>query len=441
MINLFENKKVLIPILLVWIAIGTLFIYRVPFDRPGPAHDFWGHIGYTDHIARNHSLPNPIGWWEAPQAPLYYFINSFMLPKSLLANTVTGKTAHINFVRGLSVLYGAIVLIIFSWFLTKFNFNPFIQVLVLLFTITTPAFIIVFSTYNNDSLAMMLSVILLFLSYKLYYKWSWKIAPLLLLVATAAVYTKISAAIAHITISLFCCRNFKDKKLPSSTELKIVGILALAIILLFPWARFHNYKHTGKYLPSYNYIFGVKTKFGKEEFKTVLGVVFRIPKWQSYKPDLSHEWDDPFCHPFFEAPNIATKRYDYLAYTLLTMTIDTYKYVVPAVGFVWAILFLHLIAFIIALREIFKSTINKLCGFIIFTSHFLAIVFILPVAIFTPGPQIDYRYISWGFLPWIILYASVLSKEGKLSSILRRVFTLCIIVQIYFLITLVSVWE
>lgn len=431
------SKNFLVSVILLWIIIAVLFISRVPYDRPGPAHDFGGHLGYTTHILTNHALPNPLGWWEAPQAPLYYFINSFILPKSLL----TDKIAHIKFVRCLSVLYGTIVLVIFSWFLTKFNFTPITQGLVLLFIATTPAFVIVFSTYNNDSLAIMLSVVLLLLGYKLYYQWSWKLAPIFLFVATASLYTKLSTVIAHLTIILICCESIRHKKLPNLTQLKIICVLIMSILLLFPWAKFHNYKYTGKYFPSYTDVFGIKTKFGNEEFKTILGVVFRIPEWQKYKPDLSHEWDDPFCHPFFEAPNISTKRYDYLAYTFLTMTIDTYKYLAPAVGVVWSVLFLHLIAFIFAIKEIFKSALNKLCGFIIFVSHLLSIALVLPATIFTPGPQVDYRYICWGLLAWAILYASALNNNNSASKFLARVMLLCSLVQIYFLMTMITVWE
>ena len=289
-------------VLIVWLVLSLNYFFHTPWDIR--SHDTWTHIEYTEFVAEKHRLPIYPEIFQAVQPPLYYLINSFC-PHASAPPGSDQKLKHINFIRLLSVFYGAISLLLIFWFLNEATNNHLSKLLVLIFIATTPKFIYMFTTYNNDSLATLLCIGTVVISYKLYLKWRWTLATLLLLFSIGALYTKYSSMICIgsifmvLLIKMFLIKNVQGH------YLKIITTLFFSVILLLPWTILHNYNHTHKYCPS---MFGdTLSFFNKDRYKNILGYVLRISKLQEKKPDYTHEWDDPFVHPSWDYINPATK--------------------------------------------------------------------------------------------------------------------------------------
>lgn len=429
-----NEKNVLKLTVAAWIIIAVLYCAHTPYNHR--VHDIWGHMPYTKIIITQHRLPHPSEGWESFQPPLYYLINSLIVPEAINID----ESIHANYVRAFSVLYGAISLLIIGWFLKKFIKDPLAKFLSLIFIGTTPTYLFVFSTYNNDSLFTMLAIATIALSYKLYQNWSWKLASLLLILSTSAFYTKVMMVFTVATICICCCKNLLQKKLPSQNGLRIIATLAISFALLFPWAYFHNYRLTGKLFPS-NAEESIDRDFDFVDFKNLMGLILKIPELQRQdvgfmtKVDYTHEWDDPWQHPNWDFLHAATKRFDYFGNSFVTSLIGEYIIEKPHVNFIWLIYLIHLFAYIYGLIQLPRSNLTKLAGAVVIISHFLQI---LTVPMFPDLPQrsMAYRYICWSWIGWAALYASALANGTKTSSVFNKALIVGIVAQIYILITM-----
>lgn len=431
------NSKVLKIILIGWIIVVTGYLSHTEVNCR--SRDFWGHVDHTEYIVNQHKLPKPHEGWETYQPPLYYLIISFFSPPLFDLN----KDARMHLGRIVSVTFGLLALWLMIRFLQELNFDPLVQLLVLSFIATTPKFIYIFSTYNNDSLATFLSIAIVIISYKLYHKWSKQLALCLLAATTAALYSKITVVLCIVTIFLICCKDLIKGKLPNKLQLNIVRIFVLSAILLLPWLVLHNYRHTGKFLPT-NVDSAISQKFTFTHFKTLVGIVLRIPQLQHYPKeftDYTHEWDEPWIRPTWGQHFPSTKRYDYLTYTFIISILDEFIHSKPHVNVFWTILWAHLIAHLLGLKEVFKTNINKLSAFAIFSAHLGTIITMLPGMIFTSVPNVDYRYIAWTWLPWAILFSSALAKKDIWSFILKSVIVIGIVLQVYTLFVIEGCWS
>lgn len=418
-------------VIAVWLIIAWFFCSRVPCDRF--TNDFGGHLQYTEIIANSHRLPYLYEGQETFQPPLYYLINSLAAPKPIEGD----KTLHVNVVRGLSVLYGAVSLLIIAWLIKQTTQNIKAQVLTLLFIATTPMFILTFTSYNNDALLTLLSISTLVLSYGLNKKWSSKLAVTLLLVSVAALYTKLTGVIAILAVLLYCSASLFREKPFTKNKLKIVCILILSITLFLPWIIFNNYKN-------YKVLFPVCPTYALEQpnrkvdvvqLKNLAGIVFRIPKLQNRKVDYSHEWDEPWLYTHWYNIHPSTKRYDYFAASFVTSIIGESIFYKPPTIFIWAMFWIHLLVYLIALGQIFRMHITKLSAFVICFCHLFQILTIL---LFPEQPHraMGYRYICWSWLAWAVLYTRALSNKSRLSVILEWLMKIGILDQIYILATM-----
>lgn len=439
-INMHTNKNVIKIALIAWLIIAGIYISHTPHsDR---SHDFAGHVEYTEIIYNKHRFPKPLEGWETYHPPLYYLINSFLSPVKLNTEKMEmlhkgefriGLERHINLVQYMSVVYGAIALWLIAWFLPKITENTMSQLLTLLFICTTPRYVFVFSTYNNDSLATVLCIGMIVLSYKLYLSWSWKVAIGLLIVTTAGIYTKYTTVFCMIVICLICCRSLLKQKLPDLFQTRIITIFILSIVLFTPWMFFHNHYYTGKLLPVM-WEDKINKRLNINEIKNTLSTVFKDPLLQkSNNPEGTREWDDPWAHGY-DCPT--TKQHDYPAFVFVTSILSEYVFVKPSVKFIWAILWIHLLAYIIGGLEIFKSNLTKLSVWFILLSHTIHIVNIARITIPVYGCFMDYRYLSWNWIPWSILYVSALSNKSYRAWILNKAMIIGIIIQIFILSTI-----
>lgn len=425
------NNKIILGItILTWLVVVWFYMSHVSIDHCG--NDSWQHVGYTETIVKEHRLPAPLEGWQTYHPPLYYLINSFIASNSLYSN----KIFHINCVRSISVLYGVIALFIILWFISKINQPPLVKLLVSLFIATTPTFVFLFTTYNNDVLAILLSIIMFALSYESYYNWSRSKGIGLLLISTAGLYTKFTFVFSIISIVLICSKNLLQLKSPSVPQLRIVYILIFSVVLLFPWLYYHNYHYTKKLFPTN--VEQHSEKLTIENIKPFIKVI--LPT--AILDNFSVKWFTPATHPF---GGIATKKYDYWSYIFINSITQGSTFQSPSIVILWLMLFTHLLAYLIGMTQMFKTQLTKFASFAILIGYVASIsIFVYAHAQYSfsdyhsANPWIGYRYICWGWLGWAILYANAFVKSHNkvLPYIFSRVLLTGILAQIYFLVTI-----
>ncbi|MBI3589750.1 MAG: glycosyltransferase family 39 protein [Candidatus Melainabacteria bacterium] len=229
------NSNSVIRILVTaWFIVAYIYLSHTPIDHR--SHDLWGHVEYTKIIVTKHWLPTPREGSHTFHPPLYYLINSFIRPDKL----ITDINGHVNSFRWLSVLYGAMTIYVIWMFLVDIKVNPLVQLITLLFIATTPAFVFLFSTYNNDSIAMFLSIAAVATSYKLYLRWSLKLALVLTLIATLGIYSKYTSISCIASLILLCLllilKNILKKESLNKSHVKVSAVLIISMILFIPWA-------------------------------------------------------------------------------------------------------------------------------------------------------------------------------------------------------------
>lgn len=425
-----SNRSIIEITIAVWIIIASLYLIHTPHDHRG--HDHWQHFFNTEYIVKMHKLPPPYEHWETYHPPLYYFINSFITPTNVKSTKIEDKVIHINYVRALSVLYGAIVLFLLNSILIYFKFNPLSRLISLIFLCTTPKFAFTFSIYNNDSLALLFSTVMIYSLFKIFKKWSNKWALILLIATTLGLYTKMTIFFLIFFIVTFCCRSFLKKELPNKVDKKVMVTMCLSVALLFPWMFLHNLQHTGKLLPNNNHV--IKDKGVDTHIKSALPLLYKDTIKGNEK-----KWTSPWVLPTWQSSPPDTKRYDYWSYFYITSVIGEYRFHKPHVNFIWALFFLHLIIYLFGLSKSTKSNINKLAlSSIIFCHiiHILYLQFSISNAKFLIPSVMDFRYFGWLWISWIILFASTLDTgKNKVNKYLASVFLLGTLVNVYVLMT------
>ena len=427
MINI--SKRTVYEIIFVtWVILAVCYLIHTPFEHRN--HDLNGHLVYTNIILNEHRLPLPNEGWETFQPPLYYLINSLVNnPQSHLE-----FTNHIQYVRYLSVLYGGITLLIITWFLQKLNFGSLTQLLILFFLASTPKFVFVFSTYNNDSLGTLLSIAILTLSYSLFMKWTNLKALLLLILSISGAYTKYSVLLT-IFFVIICSIGFYIKtRQKRNFCFGISRILLVGILSLSPWVILHNYPNGGKLFPNNFKEYEICQDFQFKDFKNLFGILLKIPEWQINHVDYSKEWEIPWVYPSWHFICEPTKRYDYWAFSFITSIIGEYAFHKPDVIFIWILLYIYLLVYLLGLMSMVKSGSAKLAALLILFTHVSQIVSI-PVFPYQPHRNMDYRYICWNWIGWAVLYGNTLSSDKLYSFILRGLLFIGILLQVYILMT------
>lgn len=415
---------VLFIVLFIWLTVASVYAYRsVWFHR---SSDHWGQLQYAEIIVCENRLPAPREGRVTYNPPLYYFISSLLFPESIKGD----RNLHINSVRAMSIIYGAIAIVFMWWLLNLINVNPFAQIISLLFILTTPMFVFEFSTYNNDSLALMLGIATVSVSYALSQKWSIPLAVLLFALSLAGYFTKYTYVWCIIIISTLCLSDFLKFKLPDHSQRKIIFILLLTFIIFFTkWLLPHNYYHTGKLFPFNDEELFVK----KFDFKEILQNASTRLKFPVIQEPVT-VWKEPFIYPHGGAHS---KRGNFWSYGFVSSLMAEWIYTKPHVCFIWSMLFIHLVGNVLGFLQIFKGNIPRLAFALIMLANFLQAAHVLRLRDDTGlGFGMAYRYISWAWIGWVVLYAFALSGKSKiLNWLLGFVLTGGIINHIYFLMT------
>ena len=419
------NKQLLSIALIIWFCLAVHYLIRVPgFDR---THDINGHISYSETIARQHKLPNDLNEsFEVYQPPLYYLIINAVFPPTVGIDT----NYHVNCVRAMSILFGAIVICIIGWILNEVTNDKVIRLLVLLFIATTPKFVFVFTTYNNDTLETLFCIGLIGIGYKLINNWSGGLGILLLLVTVGAFYTKYTATFCVLPLFLICCKNLLWDKSNNQNQKRIIITLIISFIFFVPWLYFHNYLHSKQLAPT-NLGGGMYEHYTIGNAKKTLSSILKIPIFQS----TPKEWVVPWSYPGQETAHESTKRIDYFSFSFVTSIIGEWILKTPDVIFIWTIFYIHLVAYILGLRQMFKSKITKYAASMVILTHLVHIAFVTRLKLPVWGCIMDYRYICSSWIAWAILYASALSEGNILSKILKVALISGIVIQICIVMT------
>ncbi len=414
----FGSKEI---VLVIWTILAILYFSHTMAGERN--HDYNGHLEYTELVTSMQTLPMPHDGWQTYHPPLYYLINRFLAP-----SIISHRAEHIDYVRILSIVYGFISIWIMGWFFEKINISPFQRFLSLLFICTIPKFMLVFSTYNNDSLVTMLLIASIALSYKLYEEWNKNYAILLLIVSVMALYTKYTAIIGlGILIIMFSWRLI-TLHLPDKKEMKVLAVLIAGFIAFAPWIYFHNYKSTHQMLPT-NADHGLGMDLAVDDDRPVFDVVFRLPI--NFKRD-PHEWDDPWAHGYSRPE---TKKHNYWAFCFITSVFSETVYEKPGITTVWLIFWLNLAILILGISRVRKTPLTKIAGSFIGLAY-LAHILMLFVKEHSGACGMDYRYIAWIWIAWPILYSDLLNENSNLSKLFSKLLIVAIVLQAYTLIVL-----
>ncbi|MBI1858755.1 MAG: glycosyltransferase family 39 protein, partial [Candidatus Melainabacteria bacterium] len=365
--------------------VACLYFVRTPYDLR--THDLEEHIEYTQFIVQNKKLPKPYQLWQSYHPPLYYLI------ASLFGDDLTrgDKAIHVNKSRLISIFFGLWTLFIILSLLRSLNITPPQQLLVALFIATIPKYIFVFSTYNNDSLAMFCSVAIVYYSYSLSLNWSKAKSIILLIATTAALYAKYTSIVCFISVCIVLLRKLFLLQLPTKNGVKTLLVLMISAALFLPYVIIHNYQNTHKLFP---------TNFDSKRFPTPtkhlnIKRIMRIPILQSNL----HEWTDPWAHPDPSYQHKAKKSHDFWGYMLVTSLIGEYNFKYPSVNFYWFLYYIHFIIGFLSICFVLKgSSVVRYFAFCGLLGYVIQALLLLQV--YARPCTMDFRYVCWLWLCW-----------------------------------------
>jgi hypothetical protein len=387
-----HGQAVVIAGLGLWVAGACLFIVRSPDGAF--THDLRGHLEHTRILYNERRLAAPREGWETYQPPLYYMINTLFSPN---------ERRHMLWVRLLSVFYGTLTLLWMSRLLTRCDIAPPHQALVLFWIATTPAFLFLFTTYNNDSLATLLSIGILDQA------WEWvsdgerRSLILLGVLATAGLYTKLTLIYPISALLVVLGYLSVSRHLPKDRILPIFAVFGISFLLLAPWLVGHNYRLTGELTPApADFPLSADIRLPSSPLKTFL----TPPGW------TRGEWKDPYAHVWERTNN---KKASYLAYLFATSIFGeyTFEFLPPIIP--WAMVVVSAMLWTGALLRVRKSGHGRL------SLAFIGLGVLALATLFFRAPYVtlmDFRYIAWVWLPMAVLLASCLTSVTFFRSLL-----------------------
>ena len=284
-----------------------------------------------------------------------------------------------------------------SRMLTRCCVSPQAQTAVLLFIATTPAFLFIFTTYNNDSLATVLSIALLVIAYE----WmgqgkGWRLL-LLGVLATAGLYTKLNAAYPVSTLAVVLIGMGLAGKMPWRRILPAFGALMVGVLLLMPWLIGHNYRLTGLLIPvPADFPLSSEIRLPQSPLRTLL----TPPGWSR------GEWKDPYVHVWESAHH---KKSSYLAFLFDSSIFGEYTFEFLPSAIPWAILLLHACLLTAAFLRANRSPYG------VGSMSFICLGALFSATLFFRAPYavlMNFRYVSWLWLPGAVLYGTVLASSA-----------------------------
>jgi hypothetical protein len=355
--------------------------------------DMWGHVEYTRYIQDHLSFPSPYYGWETYQPPLFYVINyTFFHPESV---------NHIKIVDYSCLAYGTVFILTLFWLLSQYGIKDLTQFLVVLAISSTPNFFIIFTEYNNDGLFLMLAGIIICLS-----KQNLLNSPknrffslgLITFLMIATLYVKYTAMLFFISYLIYLLYLRIKKIVSSKTVFLYLGMIGITIIAFSPWIYFHNFKDTGKLLP---------TNFDKNVSKPIPS---NLKSFTYSFPFLNN---GELIQPFSNHINLISNEFVEMIYGEWWLGNDN------TIQLAWLIYWLTLILTIsILLKNIFLKIVKEnivliLLGFISVISYYLV----------SPDfTSLNVRYIYWVLLPISLILAFSIDEMPKNKLINKNYF-------------------
>ncbi len=368
-----------VPVLLLWGVVAVPFTLRTP--DPSYSHDFWDHVQYTQFLHREKRLPFPGEGGEGHQPPLYYLIASQM---------AFSTVHHVLWVRLFSVALGALALWLMFATLQAFEVKTTFSLLALMFIATTPHFLFVFSSYNNDALVIFwgMSQWALFIRY--IQKPSRDKALALGALTLVGFFTKFSfgAVLASVGITALYARQRGLLPARAFRELILVQLLALPAVLA--WMYFHNVQSSGHWL-ALNHLNVPLQRLPHSPLTTIL----MPPGFTTW------EWMTPFADAFLPIG----KKNSLTAYALVTSIFGEYSFMQFKDFWIWFIFWVHTVWLAAALVQIRRIPLSKLWGWALAVGWLALAGFVMT----TPfGSAMDFRHVAWLWLPLAVLQAQAL---------------------------------
>jgi hypothetical protein len=303
--------------------------------------------------------------------------------------------------------------------MNQWNIPKFIQLPVLIYFMSIPAFVHLFTTYNNDSLAMALSGAIIAAGVKYFFKPKTYLLILLFFLAALGVYTKYNVILLFVSIGTLLSGAFIVRAMSMKKVLLIALPLFLGSLTLLPYLRFHNYAYTGKYLPDNadNYplspFWDIKTHGGYLRF------FFKPPAL------TTGEWTDPYAFDADFHYELSPKLFYWAKGTYLSSVISTslfgeynYSKKVPSAD-KWAWITLWVQVSLLVSVSYTNKDVRAMCCFLLSSLFVYALYIRFSHHIFN---CVNFRFFAWIVVPLCVLTASELNKRYNENGNKYRLF-------------------
>ena len=236
-----NSKENLIFMLLTFcgMLLRLIYVIRIPYYvNQHDAGDFSaGHIGYICYLVEhNWHLPdvNPTTVWSFYHPPLHHYLAAVVAKISLLFGTDMAQA--MENVQFLTVLYGALTLLISYKLLKKFKLKGLSLLLPYGILAFHPSLIMLSGSINNDGLCLLLMFTTAYLAILWYEKPDWRRIIVLALSLAATVLTKISGLLLAPAIAvLFLLKLWKERTAWKKWFMQFIlfGVICIPLALSF----------------------------------------------------------------------------------------------------------------------------------------------------------------------------------------------------------------
>ena len=381
-----------LPVLILWAAVSIPFVMRTSHESY--SHDFQDHVDYTMFIHQQKRLPVPgEGGGEGHQPPLYYLIASTM---------AVSTPSHVQMVRLFSVFLGALTLLILSSTARTLGMAAAPTSCALAFCATTPHFLFLFSSYNNDVLVIFWAILAwaVFLRYVQHPSMpkAWALGAL----TVAGFFSKFSFGAAWITLGAVAIYFVRRGKLTRASLKRLVIVQALALIPVLGWMYVHNVRTSGQWM-ALNEIHVPLQRLPHSALETIL----TPPGFTNW------EWVTPYADAFLPIG----KKNSLTAYLGVTSVFGEYSFPHVKDIWIWFILWVHMLWFVALLPQIRRSPWSAAMGLALAGGWIsvAAYVWTRPV-----GTAMDFRHVAWLWLPLTILRIQTLENPPAWMGPLTR---------------------
>jgi hypothetical protein len=376
-----------IPVLLLWLSLAIPFVFRTADSSY--SHDFEDHLNVTRMVHQLKRIPKPLEGRETHQPPLYYLFASRMAVDS---------PHHVRCVRLFSVFLGAIVLLLLHATLLALKVKTLPNLLSLLFLATTPHFLFLFSTYNNDALAVFWAVFLLAMFLRYTREPSRDKALGMAAISILGGLSKYSFFAAAIAVAVIAFYLHRRQALKTRALQAFIGTQAIAAVLLVGWLYWQNIRTTSHWLP----------------------VTHSVASWQSLPhsvwrtiltpPGFSYwEWSTPFTDHFLPVG----KKNSLLAYLFSSSIFGEHMFKQLADGWFWLIFWIHLAWLVPSLLSVRRDAINFSMAIAIGVAYISVAAYLFQ---YPYGSGMDFRMVAWLWLPLTVLRARCMEHYAGRSA-------------------------